>query len=112
LSLGDYLPGRSDVDLLVVVDDALTETQRAALEAGAEERRPPAPVPVDLTQGRHPGERDPVIEFSICRAHRRSILGAPAAELIGEVPQEWVLESATRNSPTGWQSVTTRLTHS
>jgi predicted nucleotidyltransferase len=25
LTLGDYLPGRSDVDLLVVVDDPLTD---------------------------------------------------------------------------------------
>jgi predicted nucleotidyltransferase len=26
LTLGDYLPGRNDVDLLVVVDDPLTDT--------------------------------------------------------------------------------------
>jgi len=41
--------------------------------------------------GHHPGERDLVVEFSMCRAHGRSVLGAAPAELIGEVPAEWVL---------------------
>ena len=40
---------------------------------------------------RHPGERDLVVEFSMCRAHGRSLVGAPPAELIGEVPAEWVV---------------------
>jgi hypothetical protein len=40
---------------------------------------------------RHPGERDLVVEFSVCRAHGRSLVGAPPAELIGEVPPAWVL---------------------
>jgi predicted nucleotidyltransferase len=31
LTLGDYLPGRSDVDLLVVVDEPLTDARLAAL---------------------------------------------------------------------------------
>jgi len=123
LALGDYLPGRSDVDLLVVVDDPLTDRQRAALAEAVDQERPGAPVRVDLRvvtravaaaptplplmeayltikQGREPrirmegpcpGERDLVVEFSVCRAHGRSILGAPPVELIGEVPDEWVL---------------------
>jgi hypothetical protein len=33
-----------------------------------------------------------VIEFALCRAHGRSILGAPPAELLGEVPHAWVLD--------------------
>jgi hypothetical protein len=40
---------------------------------------------------RHPGERDLVVELSMCRAHGRSVLGAAPAELIGEVPDRWVL---------------------
>ena len=33
LTLGDYVPGRSDVDLLVVVDAPLTDAQVAQLLA-------------------------------------------------------------------------------
>jgi Domain of unknown function (DUF4111) len=43
---------------------------------------------------RHPGERDLVVEFSMCRAHGRSLLGTAPAALIGEVPAEWVLAVA------------------
>lgn len=124
LALGDYLPGLSDIDLLVVVDDPLTPIQLAPLAENGGQERPRVPVHVDLrvvtrqvaaaptpqppmeahlrinkgpeprvrVDGRHPGERDLVIEFSVCRAHGRSILGAPPAELIGEVPDEWVLD--------------------
>jgi hypothetical protein len=35
---------------------------------------------------RHPGERDLVVELSMCRAHGRSLVGAVPAGLIGEVP--------------------------
>jgi hypothetical protein len=123
LTLGDYLPGRSDVDLLVVVDDPLTDPQLAALiqvtaahrpqapgrvdlrvvtrqVAGAPTLAPPMEIYVEITPGagwglyverRHPGERDLVVEFSMCRAHGRSLVGAAPAELIGEVPAEWVL---------------------
>jgi predicted nucleotidyltransferase len=48
LTLGDYLPGRSDVDLLVVVQDPLTDTQLAALTDALAGHRPRAPGPVDL----------------------------------------------------------------
>ena len=121
LTLDDYVPGQSDVDLLVVVDDPLTDTQVAALTEAVERQLPrapgrvdlrvvtrpvaasPTPAPpmelyVELTPGsglaverRHPGERDLVVEFSMCRAHGRSLLGGAPAELIGEVPTRWVL---------------------
>jgi Domain of unknown function (DUF4111)/Nucleotidyltransferase domain len=123
LSLGDYLPGRSDVDLLVVVDDPLTDAQLDALTqlalthrtqapgrvdlrvvtrqvAGAPTPAPPMEAYIEITpasgselyvERRHPGERDLVVEFSMCRAHGRSLVGAAPAELIGEVPIEWVL---------------------
>jgi hypothetical protein len=65
----------------------------------------PTPVPpmeayIELTPGsgsgmqvehRHPGERDLVVEFSMCRSHGRSLWGAAPAGLIGEVPDEWVV---------------------
>jgi predicted nucleotidyltransferase len=123
LTLGDYLPGRSDVDLLVVVDDPLTDARSAALTqaaaayqarapgrvdlrvvtrqvAGAPTPAPPMEAYIEITpasgselhvERRHPGERDLVVEFSMCRAHGRSLVGAPPAELIGEVPAEWVV---------------------
>jgi hypothetical protein len=119
LALGDYLPGRSDVDLLAVVDDPLDDARVDALTGAMAAEPPPArvdlrvvtrqvaaataPAPpmeayLALTPGsgvqverRHPGERDPVVELAVCRAHGRSLLGAPPAELIGEVPPAWVV---------------------
>ena len=123
LTLGDYLPGHSDVDLLVVVDDPLTDPRLDALTEIATAHRALAPGRVDLrvvtrqvagaptpappmelyiettpgsgselyVDGRHPGERDLVVEFSMCRAHGRSLVGAAPAELIGEVPAGWVV---------------------
>jgi hypothetical protein len=123
LTLDDYVPGRSDVDLLVVVDDPLSDAQLAALAEAVAAQRPwapgrvdlrvvtrqvaasPTPAPpmeasIEITPGsasgmrverRHPGERDLVVELSMCRAHGRSLMGAAPAELIGEVPAEWVV---------------------
>jgi len=48
LTRDDYLPGRSDVDLLVVVDDPLTDAQVDALAEAVAGHRPRAPGPVDL----------------------------------------------------------------
>ena len=119
LTLGDYLPGRSDVDLLAVVDDPLDDARLDALTGAVAAAPPPArvdlrvvtrrvaasptPAPpmeayLELVPGsgvqverRHPGERDLVVELSVCRAHGRSLVGAPPAQLIGEVPPAWVL---------------------
>jgi predicted nucleotidyltransferase len=122
LTLGDYVPGRSDVDLLVVIEDPPSDAQLGALTEAMASRRARAPGPVDLrvvtrqvaasptpappleaylrltlTSGvrveerRHPGERDLAVELSVCRAHGRSLLGAAPAELIGEVPDRWVV---------------------
>ena len=122
LTLDDYVPGRSDVDLLVVIDHPLGDAQLAALTEALASRRAEAPGPVDLRlvtrqvaasptpappmeaylrltpssgirveERRHPAERDLAVELSVCRAHGRSLLGAAPAELIGEVPDRWVL---------------------
>ena len=48
LTLDDYLPGRSDVDLLVVVDHPLSDAQLAAMTEAMASRRAKAPGPVDL----------------------------------------------------------------
>jgi predicted nucleotidyltransferase len=48
LTLGDYLPGRSDLDLLVVVDEPPSDAQLAALTEAMASYRAKAPGPVDL----------------------------------------------------------------
>jgi hypothetical protein len=136
LTLGDYVPGRSDVDLLVVVDDPLTDTHAAALADAAGQERPRPPVRVDLrvvtravaaapttvppmeayitidhaheppvqVAGRHSGERDLVVEFAVCRAHGTSLVGAPPTELIGEIPDAWVLDAGDAQLA-DWQAI-------
>jgi Nucleotidyltransferase domain len=76
LTLGDYLPGRSDVDLLVVVDPPGRVDLRVVTRqvAGAPTPAPPMEAYIEITptsgselyvERRHPGERDLVVEFSI-----------------------------------------------
>jgi predicted nucleotidyltransferase len=135
LTLDDYLPGRSDIDLLVVVQNPLTDAQLAALTEAMAEHRRQAPGPVDLRvvtrqvaasptpappmeaylrltpssgvrveERRHPGERDLAVELSVCRAHGRSLLGAAPAELIGEVPNRWVVAAGDAQLA-DWQAI-------
>jgi Aminoglycoside adenylyltransferase, C-terminal domain/Nucleotidyltransferase domain len=136
LTLGDYVPGRSDVDLLVVVDEPASDAQLTALTKAMASHRAEAPGPVDLrlvtwqvaasptpappmeaylrlTAGsgvrleearRHPGERDLAVELSVCRAHGRSLLGAAPAELIGEVPDRWVVAAGDAQLA-DWQAI-------
>jgi len=114
LTLDDDVPGRSDVDLLMVIDDPFSDARLAALTEAMAWRRAEAPGPVDLRpvrqvaacptpappleaylrltprsgvrleERRHPGERDLAVELSVCRTHGRSLLGAAPAELLGE----------------------------
>jgi hypothetical protein len=135
LTLGDYLPGHSDIDLLAVVDHPLDGPRLDALAGALAGHRPRAPGPVDLrvvtrqvaaaptpappmeaylrlTPGsgvrveerQHPGERDLVVEFSVCRAHGRSLVGAPPAALIGEVPPAWVVAAGDAQLA-DWQAI-------
>jgi hypothetical protein len=48
LTLDDYVPGRSDVDLLVVVEEPLSDAQLDALTEAVGGNRPGAPGRVDL----------------------------------------------------------------
>jgi hypothetical protein len=135
LTLDDYLPGCSDVDLLVVIDDSLSDARLAALVEAMASRRAEAPGSADLrlvtrqvaasptpaplleaylrlTPGsgvrveerRHPGERDLAVELSVCRAHGRSLLGAAPAELLGEVPDRWVVAAGDAQLA-AWQAI-------
>ena len=135
LTLDDYLPGRSDIDLLVVVDHPLGDARLAALTGAMTAQPPQAPGPVDLRlvtrqvaaaptpappmeaylrltpacgvrveERRHPGERDLVVELSVCRAHGRSLLGAAPAELLSEVPDRWVVAAGDAQLA-DWQAI-------
>ena len=59
---------------------------------------------VRLEERQHPGERDLAVELSVCRAHGRSLLGAAPAELIGDVPDRWVVAAGDAQLA-GWQAI-------
>ncbi len=120
LVLGDYVPGRSDIDLLMIAEQALRDAETRALLHLAEAERPEASCHVDLrvvtraasarptpdpplelyvrfgpsgaleVEQRKDAERDLVVELSVCRATGRSIVGPEPTAVIGEVPDEWV----------------------
>lgn len=124
LALGDYRPGRSDIDLLAVVARPLADDEVAALtdaiasEAAEAPARvdlrvvtravaasptpaPPMEVAIEIRPGKdtpfhverdHFGERDLVVEFSMCRAIGRGLAGPTPAALIADVPVDWVLD--------------------
>jgi Domain of unknown function (DUF4111)/Nucleotidyltransferase domain len=135
LTLDDYVPGRSDLDLLVVIDDPLGDARLAALVEAMASRRAAAPGPVDLRlvtrqvaasptpappleaylrltpssgvrleERRNPAERDLAVELSVCRAHGRSLLGAAPAELLGEIPDRWVVAAGDAQLA-AWQAI-------
>ena len=108
LALGDYRPGESDVDLLVLSDaptDGLLEAVEQAWSqepcefdlrvtryavAAAPTRRPQLALGISayadrIEVTRETEEPELVVEFSICRQLGRS-------EVIGPVPDEWVDE--------------------
>jgi len=61
---------------------------------------------VRVEERRHPGERDLAVELSVCRAYGRSLLGAAPAELIGEVPDRWVVAAGDAQLA-AWQAIGT-----
>jgi predicted nucleotidyltransferase len=122
LASGDFVPGQSDVDVLAIVDEESSVTELTALTSALDvlrrdavaaadlcvvtRRTAAAPTPdppveiyvrLDPTDARlevdtRRPRRDLVVEFSVCRAHGRSLTGTEARELIGEVPDEWVMD--------------------
>jgi predicted nucleotidyltransferase len=122
MATSDYVPGRSDIDLLVVVNDPLTDGQIASLRDAIEAVKADAPAPMDLrVVTRHVAlaptkapfmdayfrikaghsalltetrhaEPDLAVELSVSRANGQALLGPAPAELIAEVPKRLVLE--------------------
>jgi predicted nucleotidyltransferase len=124
LALGDYRPGRSDIDLLAVVAGPLADDEVTALTQAIAAEAADTPVRVDLrvvtrhvaasptptpamelaieirpgsepplrVERDHPGERDLVPEFSLCRAIGRALVGPSPAALIADIPIGWVLD--------------------
>jgi hypothetical protein len=113
--LGDFIPGQSDVDVLVVCEDVVDERLAvpvARLAAAAPARADlrlvsresaAAPTRMPLLEGAFaitPGrpvevtgrtaERDLVVELSVCREHGRALLGPAPTEVVGRVPDECV----------------------
>jgi hypothetical protein len=109
LALGDYLPGHSDVDLLLIVDRPLSDAEIDTLVnavLGARERAPlrvdlrvitrevaaapPDTPPMELyirldpaaqpeIVSKYPGEPDLIVELSLCRQCGKALLGARRA---------------------------------
>jgi hypothetical protein len=119
LVLGGLVEGRSDIDLLVVIERPLDDTQLTALErlvVESYEAEPtkldvrvvtravaanptPAP-PLELAIGSHRGLEvvrrvehvpDVAVELSIVRATGRALAGEQPAAVIGAVPDEWLV---------------------
>jgi Domain of unknown function (DUF4111) len=124
-ALGGWVPGRSDVDVLFIVADTVTEMdlRRMAVSLATlavdcpgngietsivsvgqvRDPRPPWPYLLHASAGPtsayrihpKPGElaHDPdlLMHYAVCRAAGTSVRGAPAADLIGEVPRRMIL---------------------
>jgi predicted kinase/predicted nucleotidyltransferase len=122
MATSDYVPGQSDIDLLVIVNDPLTDGQIASLRDAIERVKGDAPAPMDLrVVTRHVAlaptkalfmeayfrikaghsalltetrhaEPDLAVELSVSRAIGQALLGPGPRELIAEVPKRLVLE--------------------
>ncbi len=138
LVAGGFRPGRSDLDLLVVVDEGLTDARAIALEAGvatadagdaagidlhvvtAEVARTPTRDPgLELHVGRYSGgvevtrnvhDPDLLAELSMARAHGRALRGAAASDVIAPVAARWVVDR-NRYWLESWRSLTDDATN-
>jgi predicted nucleotidyltransferase len=139
LTLDAFTPGRSDIDLLVVVGEPLRVDQLAALLESVDQLHMAAPTRVDLRvvtrettgsptpapvmevaftlrPGRTPeiatriDEPDLLAEFAIARAHGRSILGCAPEAVIARVPAQWLLDVGDRQLA-AWQGLTDDAKH-
>jgi predicted nucleotidyltransferase len=140
LKLGEFTPGRSDIDMLVVVDAPLGDDQVMRLQGAVEQPRTEAPTRVDLrlvTRAtaaspprvpeleaafeirlgndkelmRRVAEPDLLAELSIARANGRRIVGAAPWAVIGTVPAEWLRDVGDRQLAM-WQDLIDDADHS
>lgn len=134
VATGDFLPGRSDIDLLTVVSPALTRRAADALErlilaadlddaagidlhvvTAAVAAAPTRTPPVELHVGRYPSgvevthhvaaDADLPVELAMARAAGRALYGHPPQHVIGEVPPDWINDRG-RHWLTTWQGLT------
>jgi hypothetical protein len=133
LAAGGFRPGRSDIDLLAVVDGRLSDSQAAAVEHGvrtadagpadrvdlhvvtSESAGHPTRAPaLELQVGRYGDEvevarrvtdADLLAELSMARSTGRSLRGAEPADVITPVPPEWVVDR-NRDWLTTWRDRT------
>jgi predicted nucleotidyltransferase len=140
LTLGDFRPGRSDIDLLVVVERPLGNEALGALREAVESLQGQVPGRVDLrvvtravaatptpapameasfalrpgrpatVETRVAAEPDLAVEFSVVRAHGRTLLGAHPRTVIGHVPDEWVIAAGDRQLA-AWERLTDDAEH-
>jgi hypothetical protein len=129
LALGDHVPDRSDIDLLLVVAEPLDDAALAAVPLPDPPARvdlrivtratAAAPVPAPLLEAGfelRPGaapeletraapEPDIAVELAVARAHGRSLAGPPPAAVIGPVPDAW-LDAIGDRQLALWQELT------
>lgn len=137
LTLGEFVPHRSDIDLLVVVEQPLGDERLAGLRDAVREdappradlrvvtravaASPPRPTPMEAAFEFRPGkelamdtlvtdEPDLLVELSVTRAHGRSLAGQPPGTVIGPVPRRWLLEVGDRQLA-AWQRLTDDAAH-
>ena len=125
LASGAYVPGTSDVDLLLVTERGLTDEEigwipdvigsldptEIALDlrivTAAVANAPSRPLALEFYFGRHPGEPietesrvanepDLAVELWVARNNGRSLRGPGPAHLIGPVPNSWLNEYGRR----------------
>ncbi len=121
---GDFVAGQSDIDVLFVVGRALADEEIRTLtarltdaEAGrqldvrvvtrAAAASPEQTPPMEFQFSRHAGEADEVVahssgesdllvEFRLARQHGQSLRGRRPEEVIGPVPDAWILAHGLR----------------
>jgi hypothetical protein len=140
LTLDDFAPHRSDIDLLMVVENPLSDKQLAVVRDAVDQARRDAPARVDLraviraaaasptwptpleagfvlrpgteleTETRVVDEPDLLVELSVARTHGWSIVGRPPDSVIGPVPGEWLVALGDRQLA-DWESLTDDASH-
>jgi len=86
----------------------VSPTAAPALEAGFAFR----PGKELEMEARVAGEPDLAVEFSVARAHGRSIVGPAPEVVLGSVPDEWLIEIGDRQLAACRASPTTQTTQS